>query len=96
MGIEDKVTGRVKQAAGSLTGKEALRREGKEDERRAEIKREAAEEREAAAHHQEAAESKAEEAERLERGDRPDTAGRETAGRDPGVDPDARSRPERA
>jgi uncharacterized protein YjbJ (UPF0337 family) len=88
MGMEDKVTGRVKQAAGSLAGKEALRREGKEDERRADIKREAAHEREQAARHQEAAERKAEEAEQLERGGRPDAAGHD--GR---VDPDARSRP---
>src|SRR5829696_7974386 len=49
MGIEDKVSGRLKQAAGSLSGKEALRREGKEEERRGDIKREAARERGAAA-----------------------------------------------
>jgi len=90
VGIEDKVSGRLKQAAGGLTGKEALRREGKEDERRAEIKREAEQEREAAARHQERAEMKAEEAERLERGERPDAPGGE--GR---VDPDERSRPGR-
>ena len=88
MGIEDKVGGRVKQAAGSLTGKEALRREGQQDERRADIEREAAREREEAARHQEEAERKAEEAERLERGGAP-----EHEGRDSGLDPDARSRP---
>jgi len=91
MGIEDKVSGRLKQAAGSLSGKEALRREGKEEERRGDIKREAAREREAAARHQDEAERKAEEAERLERGE---DAG--APARDGGVDPDTRSRPRAA
>src|SRR5215210_4671563 len=38
MGITDKVTGRVKKAAGDLTGKAALRREGREEERKGEAK----------------------------------------------------------
>jgi uncharacterized protein YjbJ (UPF0337 family) len=68
MGIEDKVSGRLKQAAGGLTGSEALRRDGLEDERRAEVKEQAAREQEAADRQQEKADRKAREAERLERG----------------------------
>ena len=68
MGISDKVSGRVKQAAGSLAGSEALRREGVDDERRADAKEQAAREQEAADRAQERADRKAEEAEHLERG----------------------------
>lgn len=71
MGIEDKVSGRVKQAAGSLTGSEALRREGLEDERRGDAREEAARQQEAADQQQQRADEKAREAERLERGDSP-------------------------
>ena len=56
---------RLKQAAGGLTGSEALRREGKDDERRADAERELAEERERAARQQERVEEKQEEVERL-------------------------------
>jgi uncharacterized protein YjbJ (UPF0337 family) len=42
MGITDKVTGRVKQAAGDLTGDEKLREEGKAEERKGDAKEEAA------------------------------------------------------
>ena len=66
MGIEDKVGGRLKQAAGDLAGSEALRREGKEDERRGEAKRELAREKEAAARQQERVEQKQAEVEQLE------------------------------
>jgi uncharacterized protein YjbJ (UPF0337 family) len=66
MGIEDKVGGRLKQAAGDLAGSEALRREGKEDERRADAKRDLAREQEAAARQQERVEEKRAEVERLE------------------------------
>jgi uncharacterized protein YjbJ (UPF0337 family) len=66
MGIEDKISGRVKQAAGGLTGSEALRREGLEDERRADAKEEAAREQEAADRQQERADRKAADAARLE------------------------------
>jgi uncharacterized protein YjbJ (UPF0337 family) len=72
MGTGDKVSGRVKQAAGSLSGNEALRREGVEDERRGDVKAEAARAQEAAERQQERADLKAEEAERLERGTPPD------------------------
>jgi uncharacterized protein YjbJ (UPF0337 family) len=38
MGIMDKVTGRVKQAAGDLADDAGLRREGKQEERKGEAK----------------------------------------------------------
>lgn len=72
MGIEDKVSGRVKQAAGSLTGSEALRRDGLEDERRADAKEEAARAQAAADRQQQQADQKSREAERLERGGGPE------------------------
>lgn len=71
MGIEDKVSGRVKQAAGSLTGSEALRRKGLEDERRGDAKEQAIREQEAADRQQERANQKVREAERLEHGGGP-------------------------
>ena len=66
MGIGDKVGGRIKQAAGDLTGSEALRRDGIDDERRAEAKEQLAHEQAEAERQQERAERKAEEVERLE------------------------------
>jgi uncharacterized protein YjbJ (UPF0337 family) len=36
MGLKDKLTGRLKQAAGDLKGDEALRRQGADEERKAE------------------------------------------------------------
>lgn len=42
MGITDKITGRVKQAAGDLAGDERLREEGLTEERKGEAKEEAA------------------------------------------------------
>jgi uncharacterized protein YjbJ (UPF0337 family) len=42
MGITDKITGRVKQAAGDLTGDEKLRDEGVAEERKGDAKEEAA------------------------------------------------------
>ena len=38
MGIKDKITGRVKQAAGDLTGDEGLRAQGLREERKADAK----------------------------------------------------------
>jgi uncharacterized protein YjbJ (UPF0337 family) len=38
MGLKDKLTGRLKQAAGDLKGDERLRREGLDEERKAEAK----------------------------------------------------------
>ena len=60
MGITDKVTGRIKQAAGDLTGDAATRREGELEERKGEKKDELA-------RLHEAADRKAAEVERLER-----------------------------
>jgi uncharacterized protein YjbJ (UPF0337 family) len=60
MGITDKVTGRVKKAAGDLTDDASMRREGRQEERKGEAKDELARE-------QERADSKAEEVADLER-----------------------------
>ena len=40
MGLQDKITGRLKQAAGDLTGDEKLRAEGLREERKGEAKEE--------------------------------------------------------
>jgi len=40
MGLKDKVTGRLKQAAGDLKGDEALRRQGADEERKADAEEE--------------------------------------------------------
>ena len=40
MGFLDKITGRAKKAAGDLTGKKELRREGELEERKGEAKEE--------------------------------------------------------
>ena len=42
MGITDKITGRVKQAAGDLTGDEKLRQQGVAEEHKGDVKEEAA------------------------------------------------------
>jgi len=60
MGITDKVTGRVKQAAGDLTDDASLRREGRKEERKGEAKEELA-------RSEEKADRKAEEVAGLER-----------------------------
>ena len=60
MGITDKVTGRVKQAAGDLTDDASLRRQGKQEERKGEAKEELARDKEKA-------DSKADEVANLER-----------------------------
>jgi uncharacterized protein YjbJ (UPF0337 family) len=60
MGLTDKVTGRVKQAAGDLTDSASMRREGKQEERKGEAKEELARE-------QERADAKADEVANLER-----------------------------
>ena len=38
MGITDKATGKIKQAAGDLTGDDSLHREGRDEERKGEKK----------------------------------------------------------
>lgn len=58
--ITDKVSGKVKQAAGDLAGDASLRREGKQEERKGDAKDELARE-------QEKADAKAEEVANLER-----------------------------
>jgi uncharacterized protein YjbJ (UPF0337 family) len=60
MSLTDKITGRVKKAAGDLTDDASLRREGRQEERKGEAKEELAE-----AH--EKADAKAEEVANLER-----------------------------
>jgi uncharacterized protein YjbJ (UPF0337 family) len=60
MSLKDKVTGRVKKAAGDLADDPSLRREGRQEERKGEAK----EERDAL---RERADAKAEEAADLER-----------------------------
>ena len=60
MGITDKVTGRIKQAAGDLADDASLKREGRQEERKGEAKDELARD-------QERADRKAEEVANLER-----------------------------
>ncbi len=60
MGITDKVTGRIKKAAGDLTDDASLRREGSQEERKGEAKEELARD-------QERVEDKAKEVADLER-----------------------------
>jgi uncharacterized protein YjbJ (UPF0337 family) len=60
MGLTDKITGRIKKAAGDLTDDASLRREGRQEERKGEAK----EERDRA---REKADLKAEEVANLER-----------------------------
>ena len=43
MGIEDKISGRIKQAAGSLLGDDGLKRQGRQEERKADAEGEARE-----------------------------------------------------
>jgi uncharacterized protein YjbJ (UPF0337 family) len=60
MGLTDKVTGRVKKAAGDITGDSSLRREGRDEERKGDAKEELAEQ-------QDRADAKADEVANLER-----------------------------
>ena len=60
MGITDKVTGRIKKAAGDIADDASLRREGKQEERKGEAKEELARD-------QERADAKADEVADLER-----------------------------
>jgi uncharacterized protein YjbJ (UPF0337 family) len=60
MSILDKITGRVKQAAGDLADDGSLKREGRQEERKGEAKEELA-------HAQDRADAKAEEVANLER-----------------------------
>jgi uncharacterized protein YjbJ (UPF0337 family) len=60
MSLTDKVTGRIKKAAGDLTDDASMRREGKQEERKGDAKDELARE-------QERADAKADEVANLER-----------------------------
>jgi uncharacterized protein YjbJ (UPF0337 family) len=60
MSLTDKVTGRIKEAAGDLADNASLRREGRQEERKGEAKDELARE-------QERADRKADEVSNLER-----------------------------
>ena len=60
MSLTDKVSGKVKQAAGDLAGDSSLRREGKQEERKGQAKEELSRD-------QERADRKAEEVANLER-----------------------------
>jgi uncharacterized protein YjbJ (UPF0337 family) len=60
MGITDKISGRVKKAAGDLADDPSLRREGRQEERKGEAKEELAQA-------QERADAKADEVANLER-----------------------------
>jgi len=60
MGLTDKVSGKVKQAAGDITGDKSLHREGRQEERKGDAKEELARD-------QEKADRKAEEVANLER-----------------------------
>ena len=60
MGITDKISGRLKKAAGDLTDDASMRREGRQEERKGEAKEELD-------HAQERADAKADEVADLER-----------------------------
>jgi hypothetical protein len=64
MGIEDKISGRIKQAAGDLLGHDGLKRQGAQEERKADAEAEAREAELRAQEKAERAETKREEAER--------------------------------
>ena len=59
MGISDKVSGRVKQAVGDITGSASTERQGEQEERKGDAKEEAAEA-------QNQADAKSQEAQNLE------------------------------
>ena len=63
MGITDKITGRVKQAAGDLLGDEGVRQQGVDEERKADAKEELARDEERAAQAEARADEEAERAE---------------------------------
>ena len=63
MGIEDKITGRIKQAAGDLLGHDGLKRQGAQEERKADAETEAREAEARAEAEAQRAEAKREDAE---------------------------------
>jgi uncharacterized protein YjbJ (UPF0337 family) len=75
MGLTDKITGRVKQAAGDLTGDEKLRQEGVAEEHKGDVKEEAAKADLRAEEERQRADELRREAARLETGRTPDSDG---------------------
>lgn len=67
MGITDKITGRIKQAAGDISGDEGLHKEGQAEERKSEAKQELAHEDAQASRAEDRADRKAAEVDRLEK-----------------------------
>lgn len=63
MGIQDKITGRIKQAAGDLLGHDGLKRQGAQEERKADAETEAREAEARAEAEAQRAEAKREDAE---------------------------------
>jgi uncharacterized protein YjbJ (UPF0337 family) len=86
MGITDKITGRVKQAAGDLTGDERLREEGLSEERKGDAKEEAAKADLRAEKEREKADELRREAARLETSGRSDGGAADRADRAEGND----------
>ena len=82
MGIQDKITGRVKQAAGDLAGDEKLREEGIAEERKGDAKEEAVKADLRAEKERERADELRREAARLETGGTGPTDGRRPRRRD--------------
>lgn len=72
MSLKDRATGRLKQAAGDLAGSEDLRRQGKQEERKGEVKEERARAEQAAELERERADRKSAEVEHLEGSTDPD------------------------
>lgn len=64
VGITDKATGRIKQAAGDLAGADSLKQEGRDEERKGEAKDELREDEARAEREQAKAEARKEEAQR--------------------------------
>ena len=79
MGITDKISGRVKQAAGDLTGNEKLRQEGLAEEHKGDAKEEAAKADLRAEKERERADELRREAARLETNGRSDGSGADRA-----------------
>ncbi|MEA2493374.1 MAG: hypothetical protein QOJ29_1285 [Thermoleophilaceae bacterium] len=63
MGIEDKISGRIKQAAGDLLGHDGLKRQGRQEERKADAEAEAREAKARAEAEAQKADAKREDAE---------------------------------
>jgi uncharacterized protein YjbJ (UPF0337 family) len=67
MGITDRISGRIKKAAGDLAGDDSLKREGAVEERKADAKDELAQEEARAEAARQRADEKAEQVDRLDK-----------------------------